>query len=91
MSVTVQFEPGKNGAEAIKKPVPLTVSETGEHSSWQRATLPPRDVAVASPLKGLTAVFGMGTGVAPSLSHQENTFKTAQHDAISLKVKPSNH
>ena len=32
--------------------------------SWQRPTLP-RTPAVPSALEGLTAVFGMGTGVSP--------------------------
>ncbi len=33
----------------------------------QRPTLPGHDVPVPSALKGLTAVFEMGTGVSPSL------------------------
>src|SRR5690554_25564 len=36
--------------------------ETLQIHSRQRVTLPPRDVAVPSPLESLTAVFGMGTG-----------------------------
>mgnify|MGYP006914496323 CR=1 FL=1 len=35
-------------------------------NSWQRPTLP-RLRAVPSALEGLTAVFGMGTGVSPPL------------------------
>lgn len=30
---------------------------------WRRPTLPPREAAVPSALRGLTTVFGMGTGV----------------------------
>src|SRR5690554_2654162 len=48
-------------------PTQSSSSATPPKYSWQRATLPPRDVAVPSPLKGLTAVFGMGKGVSPSL------------------------
>ena len=35
--------------------------------SHRRATLPPKKWAVPSPKRGLTSVFGMGTGVAPAL------------------------
>ena len=34
--------------------------------SHRRATLPPGNPAVPSPMRGLTSVFGMGTGVAPA-------------------------
>lgn len=48
-----------------KRTSPL--SEVLQIHSRQRVTLPPRDVAVPSPLESLTAVFGMGTGVASLL------------------------
>jgi hypothetical protein len=35
--------------------------------AWRRPTLPHVHHAVPSALKGLTSVFGMGTGVPPSL------------------------
>src|SRR5690606_33310467 len=35
--------------------------------SHRRATLPPKKWAVPSPKRGLTSVFGMGTGVTPAL------------------------
>ncbi len=35
--------------------------------SHRRATLPHKKCAVPSPKRGLTSVFGMGTGVAPAL------------------------
>ena len=35
--------------------------------AWQRPTFPRLNAAVSSALRGLTTVFGMGTGVAPSV------------------------
>ena len=42
-----------------------------------RPTLPRVSRAVPSALEGLTAVFGMGTGVSPPLSSPENVFSCA--------------
>ena len=39
----------------------------GKEKDWQRATLPRPNAVVPSPQRGLTTVFGMGTGVSPSL------------------------
>ena len=52
-------EAGKRG---LKREPPW-----GKEKTWQRPTLPPPDEAVPSARKGLTSVFGMGTGVSPSL------------------------
>jgi hypothetical protein len=42
-----------------------------ERKIWQRATLPSTKMTVPSPLRGLTSVFGMETGVPPSLLSPE--------------------
>ena len=49
---------------------------------WRLATLP---LLVPSPLVGLTSVFGMRTGVAPPISHQNIKLKVAKLFAFSPK------
>ena len=44
---------------------------TENNNTWQRPTLP-QNSAVPSAQEGLTAVFGMGTGVSPPLSSPGN-------------------
>src|SRR5690554_7454476 len=67
--------------------------ETLQIHSRQRVTLPPRDVAVPSPLESLTAVFGMGTGGSSPLLSPRNllsdcTLKTAQQLLIFFRSSP---
>ena len=59
-----------------------------------------REAQVPSALRGLTALFGMGRGVAPSLSPPKNCETrpsadlencTAWPGKIKISVKPSNH
>ena len=57
----------KSKVVLVRRLAAMAAGCTSENYSWRRVTLPPRDVAVPSPLKGLTAVFGMGTGGTPSL------------------------
>ena len=51
-------------APVIKKPSPFLMRAS--NLTRQRPTLPPLEGAVPSALRTLTAVFGMGTGVASS-------------------------
>ena len=74
-----------------KRTSPL--SEVLQIHSRQRVTLPPRDVAVPSPLESLTAVFGMGTGGSSPLLSPRNllsdcTLKTAQQLLIFFRSSP---
>ena len=48
-------------------PLPAYEERRRPERSHSRATLPPMKPAVPSPKRGLTSVFGMGTGVAPAL------------------------
>ncbi len=52
---------GKRKRRRVRRP------GAASERSHRRATLPQRNPAVPSPKWGLTSVFGMGTGVAPTL------------------------
>ena len=62
---------GTPQASATKKTRLRDDPEPGSGKIRRRPTLPHGDRAVPSALEGLTAVFGMGTGVSPPLSPPE--------------------
>src|SRR5947199_9014723 len=67
-------------ADALRRESPTpTGREPGfRHKIRRRPTLPHGDRAVPSALEGLTAVFGMGTGVSPPLSPPETGSQTGR-------------
>ena len=56
-----------------KKPPEPCEGSGGDKVGWRRRTLPPDEPAVPSAQRGLTAVFGMGTGVSPALKPPTNS------------------